>query len=549
MKKALRIFAAMAAVAGSVACASVEKMAKMAENIQIQCTPEVLEAVGGNVDVQVSVTYPKDYFNPQAILEVTPVIVYEGGEAAADKLIYQGEKVKDNYKVVSSDGQTVKELIHFDYVEGMEKSYLELRGVAKGKGKSVALPVIKVADGMNTTYTLVKRDGIVAFKADEYKDVTTGTAEGQILYNVNSAEVRNSELKGQSVKDFRAALEDIKANGRATITGTEIIAYASPEGAVDLNNKLSGNRSSSAAKAWKQVTKGSDAAAPQVKSVGEDWEGFQKLVSESNIEDKDLILRVLSMYSDPAVRENEIKNMSQVYTALKGEVLPELRRARLIANVEYKNYTNEELEKLLDDNADVLDEEAYLRVASISKDNARKEAIYKKAIEKFGSDRAQYNLAAVYLNDGKNAKAEEALAAVKSGDGDVVNAMGVVALRKDDLAKAEECFRKAGTEEAKANLGAVLILQGSYDEAAQVLADVKGCCHNTALAYILTDQLDKASKAIHCECPKCIYLKAVIAARQGDAAAVKAAVAKAGEKNADLKARAAKDVEFAGYEL
>ena len=549
MKKALRIFAAMAAVAGSVACASVEKMAKMAENIQIQCTPEVLEAVGGNVDVQVSVTYPKDYFNPQAILEVTPVIVYEGGEAAADKLIYQGEKVKDNYQVVSSDGQTVKELIHFDYVEGMEKSYLELRGVAKGKGKSVALPVIKVADGMNTTYTLVKRDGIVAFKADEYKDVTTGTAEGQILYNVNSAEVRNSELKGQSVKDFRAALEDIKANGRATITGTEIIAYASPEGAVDLNNKLSGNRSSSAAKAWKQVTKGSDAAAPQVKSVGEDWEGFQKLVSESNIEDKDLILRVLSMYSDPAVRENEIKNMSQVYTALKGEVLPELRRARLIANVEYKNYTNEELEKLLEDNADVLDEEAYLRVASISKDNARKEAIYKKAIEKFGSDRAQYNLAAVYLNDGKNAKAEEALAAVKSGDGDVVNAMGVVALRKDDLAKAEECFRKAGTEEAKANLGAVLILQGSYDEAAQVLADVKGCCHNTALAYILTDQLDKASKAIHCECPKCIYLKAVIAARQGDAAAVKAAVAKAGEKNADLKARAAKDVEFAGYEL
>ena len=549
MKKALRIFAAMAAVAGSVACASVEKMAKMAENIQIQCTPEVLEAVGGNVDVQVSVTYPKDYFNPQAILEVTPVIVYEGGEAAADKLIYQGEKVKDNYKVVSSDGQTVKELIHFDYVEGMEKSYLELRGVAKGKGKSVALPVIKVADGMNTTYTLVKRDGIVAFKADEYKDVTTGTAEGQILYNVNSAEVRNSELKGKSVKDFRAALEDIKANGRATITGTEIIAYASPEGAVDLNNKLSGNRSSSAAKAWKQVTKGSDAAAPQVKSVGEDWEGFQKLVSESNIEDKDLILRVLSMYSDPAVRENEIKNMSQVYTALKGEVLPELRRARLIANVEYKNYTNEELEKLLEDNADVLDEEAYLRVASISKDNARKEAIYKKAIEKFGSDRAQYNLAAVYLNDGKNAKAEEALAAVKSGDGDVVNAMGVVALRKDDLAKAEECFRKAGTEEAKANLGAVLILQGSYDEAAQVLADVKGCCHNTALAYILTDQLDKASKAIHCECPKCIYLKAVIAARQGDAAAVKAAVAKAGEKNADLKARAAKDVEFAGYEL
>ena len=295
------------------------------------------------------------------------------------------------------------------------------------------------------------------------------------------------------------------------------------------------------------IPKGRHAAA--CKSIGEDWEGFQKLVSESNIEDKELILRVLSMYSDPAVRENEIKNMSQVYTALKGEVLPELRRARLIANVEYQNYSNEELEKLLDDNADVLDEEAYLRVASISKDNARKEAIYKKAIDKFGSDRAQYNLAVVYLNEGKNAKAEEALSAVKSGDGDVVNAMGVIALRKDDLVKAEECFRKSGTEEAKANLGAVLILQGSYDEAAKVLADAKGCCHNTALAYILTDQLDKASKAIHCECAKCYYLKAVIAARQGDAAAVKANLDKAGEKDAELKARAARDVEFSGYEL
>ena len=546
MKKTLRIFAALAAVAGSVACASVEKMAKMAENIQIQCTPEVMEAIGGNVDVQVAVTYPKDYFNPQAILEVTPMIVYEGGEAAADKLIYQGEKVKDNYKVVSSDGQTVRELIHFDFVEGMEKSYLELRGVAKGKGKSVALPVLKVADGMVTTYTLVKRNGAAAFKADDYKEVTTGTAEGQILYQVNSAEVRSSELKGQSVKDFQAALEDIKANGRAKITGTEIIAYASPEGAVDLNDKLSGNRSSSAAKAWKQVTKGSDAADPSVKSIGEDWEGFQKLVSESNIEDKDLILRVLSMYSDPAVRENEIKNMSQVYTALKGEVLPELRRARLIANVEYKNYTNEELLDLIENNQGLLGEEALLRVASLVKKPEQKEEIYKKAIDRFGSARGLFNLAALYLGQGKDAKAEAGLAELNANDPDVINAKGVLALHKGDYAAAENAFRKAGTEDAKANLGTVLILTGQYDEAAQVLKDVKGCCHNSVLAYILTDQLDKASARVSCGDLKVQYLKAIIAARQGNAEGVKTNLEKAFKSQA-LKERAANDIEFAGY--
>ena len=548
MKKGLRFIAAAAAIAAAASCASIEKMEKMAESVQVRCEPSVLEVVAGTIDATVTVTYPKDYFNPKAILEVTPVIVYEGGEAKMKPFTYQGEKVKDNYKVVSAAGQTVTEKVHFEYVEGMEKCYLELRGVAKAKSKSVALPSKKVADGANTTYMLVKRAGVVPFKADAYQDVISESKEGQIRYLVNSAEVRNSELKGQSVKDFQEALDAIKANERATITGTEIVAYASPEGAEKLNNELSGKRSGTAGKAWKQITKGREAGDPEVKSVGEDWEGFQKLVSESNLEDKDLILRVLSMYSDPAVRENEIRNMSQVYSALKGEVLPELRRARLIANVEYQNYTSEELLKLLEENADVLDEEALLRTATLVKDAAQKEAIYKRAVSKFSSERAQFNLAALYLNQGKDTKAEEALSKVKSGDADVINAMGVLALHKDDLETAENCFRKSGTEAAKANLGIVQILNGQYDDAAKTLADAPGCCHNPALAYILTDQLDKAASTIHCACPKCQYLKAVIAARQGDADAVKANLEKA-SKDASLAERAAKDIEFAGYEL
>ena len=546
MKKAFKFLCAAAILAAAVSCASVEKMAQMAENVKVTCDPGVLEAVNGTIDAVVSVTYPADYFNPKAILEVTPVLVYEGGEAEMKPFIYQGEKVKDNYKVVSSKGQTVTERVHFDYVEGMERARLELRGVASKGNREVALPVKKVAEGTNTTYMLVKRTGNVSFKEDAYQDVIPGTAEGQIKYLVNSADVRNSELKGQSVKDFLSAIDKINADDRTKITSTEILAYASPEGPEGKNNELADRRSTSASKAWKELTKKIDINSPEIQSLGEDWEGFQKLVQESDIEDKELILRVLSMYSDPAVRESEIRNMSQVFTALKGEVLPELRRARLIANVEYQNYTAEELLKILEDNADVLDEEALLRTATLVKDNGQKEDIYKRAVRKYNSERAKFNLAALYLSEDKLSKAEDALANLNASDPDVLNAKGVLALRKDDFATAESLFKKAGTADAKKNLGIVQILTGQYEHAAQTLADVDGCCHNTVLAYILTNQLGKAAAAAHCKDPKVAYLKAIIAARQGDAAGVKENLNSI--KVQSLLDHALKDVEFIGYD-
>lgn len=546
LMKSLKFLAAAAVIAATMSCASIDKMAKMAENVKVTCDPGVLEAVNGSVDAVVSVNYPADYFNPKAIVEVTPVLVYEGGEAKMKPFVYQGVKVKDNYKVVSSEGQTVKENVHFDFVEGMEKSHLELRAIARKGDKYINLPTKKVADGVNNTYMLVKRNGFVTPKADAYQEVISSTAEGQIKYLVNSADVRNSELKGQSVKDFLTAVDQINADERTTITGTEILAYASPEGPENRNNELADKRSATANKALKEMAKKHELSEATVKSLGEDWEGFQQLVKESNIEDKELILRVLSMYSDPAVRENEIRNMSQVFTALKGEVLPELRRARLIANVEYQNYTSEELLKLLNDNADVLDEEALLRTATLVKDNDQKEEIYKRAVSKFGSERAQFNLASLYLDENKLSKAEEALAKVHTSDADVLNAQGVIALRKDDLATAANFFRRANTPDAQKNLGIVQILSGDYDAAAKTLADVDGCCHNTVLAYILTDQLDKASKAAHCNDQKVIYLKAIIAARKGDAAGVREAMGKITSQA--LRERAAKDIELVGYD-
>lgn len=545
MKKALNIVLAAVLGIAAVSCSSAEKMAKMAENVTVECTPAPLECVAGMINPLVAVTYPDGYFHPKATLKVTPVIVYEGGEVAMEPLMYQGEKVKNNYKVVSSDGATVKENLHFDFVPGMEKSYLELRGVATLKGKSVKLPTKKVADGVNTTYMLADKDGKISYKADNYQEVIAQTAEGQILYNINSSDVRAKELKSQSIKNFQDALDEIAANERKTLKGTEVVAYASPDGGEKLNNKLSDKRAGSAEKAWTKVVKGHEADDPEVKSIGQDWEGFQELVSASDIKDKDLILRVLSMYSDPAVRESEIKNLSEVYTELKGEVLPELRRARFIANVEYKNFTPEELQQLVDENIDVLDEEALLRAASLVKDPEKKISIYKKAINKFNSDRAQFNTGVALLELGKNAEAAAAFNKVAAQDGDLKNAQGVIALRKGNLSEAAKCFAAAGTDDAVANTGLVNILTGNYAQAVKALENAKGSCGNKALAYILNGQLDKAQASLKCDCPKTSYLKAIIAARKGQNDQAKQLLKKASECK-DLAARAAKDVEFAG---
>ena len=543
MKKTIKLMAAAILGIAAISCSSPEKMAEMAERVIVTSDPAVLEVVGGEIDATVTVTYPEDYFHPKAILEVTPVIVYDGGEAKHESFMFQGEKVKNNYQVVPSEGATVTKKVKFAYVPGMEKSHLELRGTVRYKAKSVDLPVKKVADGANTTYMLVCKNGKVDYKADGYQEIIKQTAEGQILYQINSAYVRNNQLSSQSIKDFQAALDEIKANERKNLVSTDVVAYASPDGKEDQNNKLSDNRSKSAEKAFGKVTKKHPVDAPvNVQSVGEDWEGFQELVAESDIEDKDLIIRVLSMYSDPAVREKEIKNMSAVYSTLAKEVLPELRRARFIANVEYTNFTNAELLQLIEENIDVLDETALLRAATLVKENDQKVELYKRAADKFNSNTAQYNLAVTYLNMDELGKAKSALNKCEK-DGDWNNAMGVVALRENKLDEAAKYFAAAKTTAANANLAVLDILAGDYKAAAAKLGNCK--CFNAALAQLLVGNNAPAA-ALECQSPKAAYLRAVAAARKGDAAGVKKNLADA-SKCEDLAARAAKDIEFAQY--
>ena len=545
--KSIKLFTVAVLGLAMIACSNPKKMAEQVENVTVVCQPETLEVVAGKVDVKVDVTYPADYFLPDVYLKVTPVVVYEGGEFNLNALTYQGEKVQDNYKVVPSAGGTVTENLSFDFQPGMEKCYLELRGVVSKGKQSVDLPSKKAADGCNVTYMLVNKCGKVDYKADNYQEVLFENPEAQILYTIGSADVRGSQLSAKNVKDFQAALKEAKANERKTVTGVDIVAYASPDGGEELNSKLSDKRSGSANKVFGKVVKDKEVAAGDVRSIGQDWEGFRELVANSDVEDKDLIIRVLEMYSDPAVREQEIKNMSAVYKTLAKKILPELRRARFIATVENKNFTAEELATLVDENIDVLDEEALLRAAANKEKDADKVAIYRKAVEKFASARAQYNLAVALFKSGDKAAAKAELDKCAK-DADVNNFYGVLALTDNDIATAAKCFAASGNATSKKNAAVVDILNGNYSAAASKLSGEKG--FNAALAAVLVGNYSAAENALACDCaekcPKCAYLAAVIAARQGKADVVKAQLEKVAG-NAELAARAAKDIEFAKF--
>ncbi|MEG0518434.1 MAG: hypothetical protein RR555_06150 [Bacteroidales bacterium] len=533
-----------------VACSNPSKMAKFASQVTTECNPQVLEAKAGKISATYTVKFPAKYFVKKAILNITPVLVYEGGEVAGPILSLQGEKVLDNNAVISyANGGTASKEVVFNYVPGMEKATLELRATVTNdkKTKSYAYPVpFKIADGTNCTYMLACTHGTPSFEADNYQKIIKEKEESQVLYLINSAEVRKNQLKTSEIKEFEEFLKKTKADERRTITSNDIVAYASPDGVFDKNATLAEKRASTAKTAFvKTITKKVDVKdiPLNVNQISEDWEGFQELVSQSDIQDKDLIIRVLSMYSDPNVREREIRNMSNVFQTLATKVLPALRRARFIANVEYKNWTDAELTQIIDDNIDQLDEEALLYGATLFDKDDAKANIYKKAADKFNSSRAYNNLAALNLKAGKTADAKANLAKMSNKTTSYYNNMGAAALQEKDLAKAAEYLAKSDLKEAKYNMGAIDILNGNYSQAVSDLNGSGSC--NEALASILTNNLAKASTILKDKkCPNSAYLSAIVAARNGNASEAKAQLEIA-KKNATLAARSAKDIEFA----
>lgn len=548
MKKNLLKVLAVAILGISIAsCSNPSKMAKDAQLVTVESNPKVLEVIADEITATYTMNFPAEYFHPKAILEVVPVLVYQGGEVAAPTFKLQGEKITDNYQTIFKTGGKASQTIKFAYKPGMEKSHLELRVAVWNKLKKYDFPApYKLADGANITYKLVHTEGVTAIAPNNYQKIIREQKETQILYTINSHVVRPKELTKAEIKEFQDFLAKIEKDERRKVAGTDIVAYASPDGPTTLNSKLSDKRGETAKQAFDKVTTKVPVDAPvNVQTIAEDWEGFQQLVAASNIQDKELILRVLSMYNDPMVREREIRNMSMVFKTLADKILPELRRARMIANVDYTNYTDEELKELASTNVEIMDVEALLYTASLVKEYDTKAMLYKKAGDKFKCDRGYNNLAAVALANDKLGDAKAALAKVSDRTSAFYyNNAGVVALRDKDYKTAADMFAKSSLSEAKYNSAILDILNGKYAEAANKLAGSKN--DNEGLAYILTNQLDKASAAITCKCPHAAYMKAVIAARQGNMSEV-AKQLEVVYKDEALKARSQNDIEFAKF--
>ncbi|MGM9753264.1 MAG: hypothetical protein ACI3ZK_04310 [Candidatus Cryptobacteroides sp.] len=525
------------------ACATPQaQMKKELGHIQVKCNPEVLEVLNNKIEARVNITFPEDFFDKQTMMVFTPVLVYEGGQSTGKAFIYQGEEIMANYKVVPVRGITHSELLSFGYLAGMEQCRLELRSTLISGTKKITLPAIKVADGCNATYRLVLNSGEYSFKDDGYQRVTTLTTETSIMFDVNSSTVRNTTRNNSAVQMYKSYLSDLDENSRYKLTGTQIVAYASPEGGEEYNAKLSDKRAQAAVKTWKELS-GGDVDSLEVHSVGQDWEGFKEALENSDLEDKDLILRVLSMYSDPAMRESEIRNLSFIYEDLKREVFPDLRRATFIVEAEHTGFSDEELLELGDKQLGMLSEQEVLRLASISPDREHKRFYYRLAAERYLSEVGYYNLAAIALDDNINDVASAYLDRIPD-DPDVLNARGVIELRKGRTDQARNYFLRADNADSRKNLGTLLILEGKYTEAADLLKGSGGA--NEVLACILTGQIDEAIAASSLESPRDAYLAAVAYARKGDAENVKKALSIACEDELYAQ-KAAKDVEFVDF--
>ena len=441
-------------------------------------TPQVLEAVAGKVPVTINGKFPEKYFNKKAVVEVTPVLRWNGGEAKGQPAVFQGEKVEGNDQTISykvGGNYTMK--TSFDYVPEMAKSELYLEFNAKIGNKTVTIPAVKIADGVISTSELVENTLQSANPAngdDAFQRIIKEKHNANIMFLIQQANIRASELK--TAKEFNKEVAEVNEAANKKISNIEVSAYASPDGGVKLNTGLAENRESNTTKMLSKDLKKAKVDAPiDSKYTAQDWEGFQELVSKSNIQDKELILRVLSMYQDPEQREQEIKNISSVYKTLADEILPQLRRSRLTLNYEIIGKSDDEIASLAASNPKELTLEELLYAATLTNDNGKKEVIYTKATELFPNDyRAFNNLGKLAYQAGNIDKAESYLkkAANIQAAPEVNMNLGLVALAKGDKNAAEAYLGKAaGAKELGETLGNLYIAQGQYERAVNSFGD------------------------------------------------------------------------------
>jgi Flp pilus assembly protein TadD/outer membrane protein OmpA-like peptidoglycan-associated protein len=550
MKKSLFLVSVFA-IAMLVSCGT----AVQPERVTVD--PGVLEVVGNKVEAEITGTFPVKKFSKKAVLTVTPVLVYEGGEAVGKSVTYVGEKAKVNGTVIPfKEGGKFSLKASFDYVPAMAESKLVLRFTAKNGNRVIEIPEMKVADGVVATSTLAMAEDVKAqVTPDKFQRIIQEIQEADIRFLIQQTALRNSELKSKDMKDLHAAIKSANKDENKAINKIEVVGYASPDGEQDLNEKLADARQAKAQKyLQKQLKKAKVNATIESNITAEDWAGFQAAMEASNIQDKELVLRVLSMYSDPEEREAQIKNLSAVFKTIAEEVLPALRRSRLILTTDLIGKSDDEIAALAKNDAAALNVEELLYAATLTCNLDEKAAIYKKAVAQFGNDyRSHNNLGMVYFAQGNVAEARRCYAKalqIAPNNADVNYNAGLAAMAENDLAKAEEHLGKAaGTQgDLKAAMGTLYTMKGDYAAAKNAYGN--SASNNAAVQQILNEDYAAARQTLaKVEKPNATtaYLAAVVGARTNDREAVYANLAVAVERDANLKAKAAQDIEFAKY--
>lgn len=552
MKKSLKVFASVMAFAVLTACGTA------VQPEQVTVNPSPLTVVGNLVEADIMGTFPVKKFGKNAVLTVTPVLKYAGGEAVGQSVTYVGEKVKENGTVVSyKEGGQFSLKASFEYVPAMAKSELYLRFTAKQGKKVVEIPDMKVADGVISTAKIAQAEDVKPqVTADKFQRIIQEVQEADIKFLIQQTTLRNSELKSQELKDLYTAIKDADTTANKAINKLEVAGYASPDGEQDLNAKLAETRQAKSQKhLQKQLKKAKVDAAIESNVTAEDWAGFQAAMEASNIQDKELVLRVLSMYTDPEEREAQIKNLSAVFKTIADEVLPALRRSRLILTTDLIGKSDEEIATLAVNDPAALNVEELLYAATLTNEANEKLAIYKKATELFANDyRGFNNLGMVYFAQGNVAEARRCYAKalqLAPANADVNYNAGIAAMAENDLAKAEEYLGKAaGTEgDLNAAMGTLYTMKGDYAAAKNAYGN--SASNNAAVQHILNEDYAAARQTLaKVANPNATtaYLAAVVGARTNDREAVYANLKLAVERDAAMKAKAQEDIEFAKYQ-
>ncbi|MBO4666306.1 MAG: tetratricopeptide repeat protein [Paludibacteraceae bacterium] len=523
---------------------------------QVNVNPSPLAVVGNKVNADITGTFPVKKFNKKGILTVTPVLKFDGRELEGEPVVYVGEKVKDNGTVVKfKEGGKYSQSCSFDYDPAMAQSELYLRFTAKIGKKEIEVPELKVADGLVETAKLAQaEDNETVLTADKFQRIIQEMQEADIKFLIQQANLRSSETGSQEMKDLKAAIKDANDNEKKAINKLEVSGYASPDGGMELNTKLAQQRQQNSQKFLQQQMKKDKVNAEiEASTTAEDWEGFQKAMEESNIQDKDLVIRVLGMYSDPEERETQIKNLSNVYKNIANDVLPALRRSRLILTTDLIGKSDEEIQQLFKEDPSQLNVEEMLYAATLTEDKAEKKAIYEKAAEQFNDYRAYNNLGMLYFDEGNIAEARrqynKALE-LEPNNADVHYNAALAAMTDNDLDKAEEHLGKAaGTSgDLKAAQGTFYTMKGDYKAAKGAYGN--SATNNAAVQQILDEDYAGARQTLNnVKEPNATtaYLLAVVGARTNDRDAVYSNMKVAVERDAELKAKAQKDIEFAKF--